>query len=148
MATNLFFLVILATILMSLTTSPTSKLDEDFGEIFSLETGSNTLEVSPQEGQTFTIKIRGNPTTGYTWFLDNRDNLDNSAIKALNLNEFGSSRNYKTDEHPEGMVGVGGYYFFTFKALKKGASVDLVFIHKRPWESGHVRKVTVKVNIS
>ena len=148
MATNLFYLVILTTILMSLTTSPSSKIEEDFGVIYSLKCGINTLEVSPAAGQIFTIKIRGNATTGYGWFLQNRANIDTDAIQALNLNEYGSSQNYITDEHEEGMVGVGGYYYFKFKALKSGASVSLVFIHKRPWETSPVRTVEVKVNIS
>jgi predicted secreted protein len=101
--------------------------------------------ISAKMGSTFTIKIRGNPTTGYSWFLENRTNLNTSLIQALNLSEHGSA-DYVTDPSEPGMVGVGGYYYFRFSALAAG-DAQLVFVHKRPWETSPLKTVTVNVSI-
>ena len=102
--------------------------------------------ISAKVGSTFSIKIRGNPTTGYSWFLENRNNLNTSMIQALNLSEHGSA-DYVTDASEPGMVGVGGYYYFRFSALAAG-DAQLVFIHKRPWETSPIRTVTVNVSLN
>ena len=147
MASKIYFLVFFTTIIMSIATVPSTKINEDMGEVHTMPQGTNSFDVTSKAGETFTIKIRGNPTTGYSWFLENRDNLDNSAIQALNLNEHGSSRDYITDEHPEGMVGVGGFYYFRFKGLKAGVNATLRFVNKRPWETTAIRSVDVNVNL-
>lgn len=146
MASKIYFLVFFTTIIMSIATVPSTKINDDMGEVHTLPQGTK-FDITAKAGDTFTIKIRGNPTTGFGWFLENRDNLDNSVIQPLNLNEHGSSRDYITDEHPEGMVGVGGYYYFKFKGMKAGANVTLRFVNKRPWETSAIRSVDVNVNL-
>lgn len=112
--------------------------------IFSLENEHdlNTFEAGVEDE--FFIKIHGNPTTGYSWILDENSNKD--ILQALNLNEYNSSLNYETDQHPEGMVGVGGDYFFKFKGLKEG-NYNLKFIKKRAWESSPVEEKFVLMSI-
>jgi predicted secreted protein len=148
MASNIYFLVFFTTFLMSLATVPSSKIKEEFGEIHEFAQGSNSLDITHKAGELFTVKIRGNPTTGFSWFLENVRKLDTSAIKPLNVNEDGSSQKYITDEHPEGMVGVGGYYYFIFKALKSNVNLTLNFIYKRSCELCNInRTATVNVNL-
>lgn len=112
---------------------------------------SNNQEYSKEvsTSQVLIVKIQGNPTTGYGWYLDNQENLDTSVIKPLNLDEHGSTRDYQTDPHPPGFVGVPGSYFFKFQPLKAGANVNLKFIHKRPWMPNEdIKKATVNINIT
>lgn len=112
--------------------------------IFSLENSKELTTFEAGVADEFYIKIHGNPTTGYSWILEENSDKDN--LKALNLNDFGSSENYETDAHPEGMVGVGGDYFFKFKGVKEG-SYNLRFIKKRVWEKSPVDEKFVLLNI-
>ena len=99
--------------------------------------------------QTLVIKIHGNPTTGYGWYLENYQNLNSSGLNPLNLNEYGSTDEYKTDPHPAGFVGVPGSYYFRFQPIKSQVSLNLVFINKRPWmPEEDVKRVVVTVNIA
>jgi predicted secreted protein len=95
------------------------------------------------------ITMRGNPTTGYGWYLKNANELNEDVLIPKNLNEHNTAKDYVTDEHPEGMVGVGGSYKFKFLCNKASEeNVDLVFEYKRPWEKNEaLRTVTVKVNL-
>ncbi len=110
--------------------------------------GSQGFKISIKKNETLVVKIQGNPTTGYGWYLDNHKNLRTDELKPLNLDESGSPDEYKTDPHPPGYVGVGGYYYFRFQPKKPGVTVDLVFIHKRIWSpEENVKRVYVAVDI-
>ena len=110
------------------------------GQLFNLPIES----INTKAGSTFTIKVSGNPTTGFGWYLKNKEELTKSQVLvASNLNEYGSAE-YYSDPHPEGMVGVGGNYYFKFKANAAG-NVMLIFEHKRPWEKEVLTTYTVKV---
>lgn len=112
--------------------------------IFSLENSKelNTFQAGVQDE--FFIKIHGNPTTGFNWYLE--ENSDKANLEALNLNEYNSSENYETDAHPDGMVGVGGDYFFKFKGLNEG-NYNLRFIYKRAWEKSPISEKFVLLNV-
>lgn len=110
----------------------------------------NSYNITSSVGKEFSIKMAGNPTTGYGWYLQNSDKLAKSALKATNLNEYNSTDNYVSENHTPGMTGVGGYYYFTFKPISKtneNAPVDVVFVYKRPWETDVFRTLDIKVNI-
>jgi predicted secreted protein len=111
---------------------------------------SNSMDVSVESGKEFSIKIRGNPTTGYGWYLKNAEAISNSAVlKAKNLNEYESTNDYKTDPHAAGMVGVPGSYYFTFEATASaGKKEALTFVYKRPWEKETEPIYTLTVNVS
>jgi predicted secreted protein len=147
MASYIYFLVFFTTFLMSLATVPSAKVNEDLGEIHEFQLGSNKLDITHKAGDIFTVKIRGNPTTGYSWFLQNINSIDTSAIKPLNINEKGSSQMYVSDQHEEGMVGVGGYYYFIFKALGSNVNITLKFKYVRTWETEVGRSAEVNVNL-
>jgi len=112
--------------------------------IFNLENEKELNEFDAGVEDEFFIRIHGNPTTGYSWFL--KENSDKENLLALNLNEYNSSEDYETDAHPDGMVGVGGDYFFRFKGAKEG-SYNLMFVKKRPWEQNNIAEKYVRLNI-
>ncbi len=77
-------------------------------------------------GDTISIQVRSNPTTGYTWNL--AEPVDNEHLQLL-----GST--YQVDSHKPGMTGVGGTETWNFKAMKAGnANIQLNLA--RSWEKG------------
>jgi len=104
-----------------------------------IELGDNdnggTIHVRP--GDTVQIKLRSNPTTGYSWALT--DKLDEKVLKP-NGNE------YKVNDHPEGMVGVGGNDTWTFQALAAGKT-EIVLGYARPWEKDKEPAKTFKTTV-
>ena len=81
-----------------------------------------TVTVRP--GDTVRIKLRSNRTTGYSWAMTGK--LDEKVLKS-------EGNEYKVDEHPAGMVGVGGSDVWTFQALAAGKT-EIVLGYARPWE--------------
>ena len=92
----------------------------------------------------FIIQVAGNPTTGYSWYLDN--NSDETHLEALNLNQHKSSKDYEVNDHPVGFTGVGGVYYFRFKGVQKG-TYFLLFINKRIWEKTNLKERRVTIHI-
>ncbi len=77
---------------------------------------------------TFVLKLKSNPTTGYTWFL--RDY--NSALVTPVKHSFLPPE--KT------LIGAPGYELWTFRVKSAGFSVPQIttvrMIYARPWQSG------------
>ena len=84
----------------------------------------NGKSVTVRPGDTVQIKLKSNRTTGYSWALTGK--LDEKVLKS-------EGNEYKVDEHPAGMVGVGGNDVWTFKALAAGRT-EIVLGYARPWE--------------
>ncbi len=80
--------------------------------------------VRKKTGETFTVALDSNPTTGYRWTLDGKE--DATVVRKV-------SDEYVGQAHPPGMVGVGGTERWKFQAEKKGKTA-LHFIYRRPWE--------------
>jgi predicted secreted protein len=117
-------------------------------EIRNLPDNNSIFEVVAKAGQQIVLKIRANPTTGYFWVLGNIESLNEEVLKPLNINVGGRSSDYVVDSHKPGFVGVPGYYYFKFEALKAvNAPVELIFIHKRPWSDEDSRTAFVRVTI-
>lgn len=76
------------------------------------------------KGSTFTIKLEGNPTTGYQWALlpESQNDL---VMKAMGEAVYEPSKPVLT--------GSGGSYTFTFMAANPGTAV-LRFGYARSWE--------------
>ena len=88
------------------------------------KTDNQSTERHVAVGETFTISLSSNPTTGYSWMLTKP--LDKNHLELV-------SNTYVSDKHPVGMVGVGGTETWTFKALKAGkAQIDMA--NTRSWE--------------
>jgi len=76
-------------------------------------------------GSSVTVALVANATTGYEWSY----RMSDEGI----LEE--TDDHYEEDEHPEGMVGVGGTQYFTFAAAGDG-EVTVTFTYAQPWEGG------------
>ena len=96
-----------------------------------------TLKV--KVGDVIRVKLKSNRTTGYSWALTGKTDA-----KVLKSGEV----EYKVDEHPAGMVGVGGNDFCTFTALAPGKT-EIALGYARPWEKdkepAQAFKLTVEV---
>lgn len=89
--------------------------------------------------KTFVLSLDSNPTTGYGWTL--ADTMDKSVLSMIN-------HDYKSDSAPEGMTGVGGTDYWTFKALKNGTT-EIKLVYARPWESVQPAETfTLKVTVT
>jgi len=93
-------------------------------------------DIHTARGEIISLKIRGNKTTGFGWYLENRDALEKNIIDPLNLDESKSTQDYMVDENPDHLMGIGGYFHFDFKIMDNAEkkTVELIFSNKRPWE--------------
>ncbi len=84
----------------------------------------NGKEYNMGVGQSITLSLASNPTTGYTW------NLSDSYDK--NIVSLGGEAFSSPVQSPR--IGQGGRQYYTFKALKPGQT-EINLIYARPWES-------------
>lgn len=95
--------------------------------------------IRKKPGETFTLELDSNPSTGYRWALDGKE--DATVVKKL-------SDEFVSRPHPPGMVGVGGTERWKFQAVKPGKTA-LHFTYRRPFEkeSEPARERTINVLI-
>ena len=69
-----------------------------------------------------TIELKGNPTTGYSWFYE----IEDESVISIeeDVKYLGA----------EGMVGAPSLFTYTVTARKSG-STKITFEYKRPWET-------------
>ena len=121
---------------------------------FEVKPKINSNVFSVKKGQQFKIKLQGNPTTGYSWFLLNLENLTSSKfISNVDTNTDGSAGGYVPAKSPlfkkYHIVGNGGYFYFTFEAVAKTSEpVELLFSYQRPWERKNDDANATKVKIT
>jgi len=89
---------------------------------FSNDASTHLVGVS-DDGKTVGIEFEANATTGYSWTYT-------MSCEGV-LEEKASA--YLEDEHPDGMVGVGGTQRFVFGAVGDG-EVTITFTYAQPWE--------------
>ncbi|WP_292387100.1 protease inhibitor I42 family protein [Methanosarcina sp. UBA5] len=100
----------------------------------------NGTSISLENGSTFFLRLKENPTTGYSWELNLSQGLNNI------------SGEYYPPEQPEGieqpLVGAGGVHLWKIKAVSEG-SQQVTGIYKRPWEkvTGNEEKFTLNVEV-
>ena len=82
---------------------------------FQMKGGKADFEIKPNS--TFNVELIGNPTTGYSWILENAEVIKNSKeLTVLNLDEeHNCSKTYIQDQCQDGMCGVGGKFVYEFK---------------------------------
>ena len=140
--------LILALCLLAFISCGTQVLDVD------TEANSNNV-FSVKKGKKFKVKLAGNPTTGYSWFLLNLENLASSKyVSNVDTNEDGTAGGYVPSVPPseDGIpfVGSGGDFYYTFKAVAKTSEpVELLFSYQRPWlkTNDDPNAVKVKINV-
>ncbi len=99
-------------------------------------TGSdNGKAITVKSGETFTVKLDENPTTGYSWNMTVGDGL-----RIVNDRYVASQT---------GLVGSGGYHIWTIQATKAG-TYKVAGVYKRPWEplTGQEQKYSLSVNVT
>ena len=79
-------------------------------------------------GERLEVKMRANPSTGYTWMVVQRDLEENNLGTVLQVAE----NIYIPDPHESGFVGGGGVYIIKFNIINKGSGV-LNLYYARPW---------------
>jgi inhibitor of cysteine peptidase len=89
--------------------------------------------VDTKVGKTFTISLKSNPTTGFSW----QPEFDSEFLKLV-------SKDFKSDSTLPGSPGVE---FFEFEAIKQG-EVKVKMIYKRPWEPRSLEEQVTLVYIA
>ncbi|WP_048130128.1 MULTISPECIES: protease inhibitor I42 family protein [unclassified Methanosarcina] len=102
---------------------------------------NNGTTISLEKGETFYLRLKENPTTGYSWQL----NLS----QGLNPTNF--SGTYYPPELKEGeqpLIGAGGVHLWEIKADSKG-NQQVTAIYIRSWENetGTENKFTLNVEV-
>ena len=120
---------------------------EEGEEIFLYDYKENeAFQINTFSGKLFTVKIRGNPTTGYGWFLENPEEYS-TLIKVFDLKKNNSTKHYISDKVSQGFRGSGGYYYFRFQALTSG-DVALIFSNKQIWNPSSGKTYRIDVTIA
>jgi len=96
----------------------------------------NGKQVTLQVGESLTISLPGNPSTGYSWEVKS---VDTTLLEQKGEAQFESSNT--------GLVGAGGTLILTFETLKAG-STTLELVYLRPWESDVEPLQTYSVEIT
>jgi inhibitor of cysteine peptidase len=78
-------------------------------------------QIELREGQTLTVSLEGNPTTGYTWEVVE---IDEQILRQLGEPDF-------TPESEA--LGVSGMQALRFQAVNEGRTT-LRLVYHRPWE--------------
>ena len=122
-------------------------------QVFEVNVDGHTANAfTIKKGLQFKIKLFGNPTTGYSWFLLNLKNITESEfVSNVDTNEDGSAGGYvqREDETGDLIAGEGGDFYFTFEAVAKTSEpVNLLFSYQQPWEGINNVANAVKVEIT
>ena len=100
--------------------APVVQTGSDAVTLSGIATGSATV----QSGQSLSVTLPSNGSTGYAWQLAEYD----AAVLKQGV-PFGEQ---VSDPHPAGMVGVGGQTHWRFEAAAAGTTT-LVFTYSQPW---------------
>ena len=87
-------------------------------------------------GNQFVVALDGNPSTGYTWEVED---LDTNIIQQVGKTSFKSNNT--------GLVGAGGTLTLTFRVLKAGTT-NLVLVYHRPWETNVQPASTFRITLN
>jgi len=101
-----------------------------------LEAKDDRNQITLQKGQTLTVKLEGNPTTGHTWEMVEPEE---AILRQVGEPEFNA------DSEP---LGAPGTLTLRFEALEAG-QMDLRLVYHRPWETGvePLETFTVQVTV-
>ncbi len=89
-----------------------------------LDASFNGEELSILRGQVVVVTLASNPSTGFTWSVEE---VDSSILRQMGLPEYQAGAS--------GLVGAEGVQIFRFQSLSSGAT-DLKLIYSRPFEEG------------
>ena len=92
-----------------------------------------------QVGETFTVKLCSNPSTGFQW-VEEVEISDSAIIKQENHEFIGP------ESEPPPPPGTPSQEVWTFKALKEGSST-IYLEYSRPWEGGEQGEWTCTIDV-
>jgi inhibitor of cysteine peptidase len=102
------------------------------GRTLTAEDAGQTIEMNI--GDTLSVELEGNPSTGYTWEVAE---MNASVLKQIGETEF------ETDSE---LVGSGGVLILRFEAIGSGQT-PLKLVYHRPWEQDAPPEETFEVSI-
>jgi len=102
------------------------------GKTVTAADAGKSIEV--KKGQTVSVTLEGNPTTGYLWQVAK---IDESVLKQTGDFDFDADSN---------LTGAGGKLTFHFETVGAG-STALQLVYKRPWEKDAKPEKTFDVTI-
>lgn len=97
---------------------------------------AEVLTINREVGETFTISLKSNPTTGYMW----QPGFDSEFLELVDSK-------FVPDATDPPLVGAGGIETFEFLALKQGQT-RVKMIYKRAWEDEHIEEHVTLTDIS
>jgi len=92
-------------------------------------------KINTKVGETFSIKLDSNPTTGYSWQAE----YDDSFLELVD-------QGYVLPDESGDLVGAGGTEIFEFRALEEGQTT-VTMIYKRSWEEEALEERVYKIVI-
>ncbi|KJU84691.1 proteinase inhibitor I42, chagasin [Candidatus Magnetobacterium bavaricum] len=106
-----------------------------------LDIGNNGEQITVKEGTIIEIVLEGNPTTGYSWFIQNLE------TKYVVLISEKTSPKHSPSEYPH-RVGGSTHFIWHFKTITKG-NTEIKLNYYRSWEgiSSAVEHFKIKVTI-
>jgi inhibitor of cysteine peptidase len=103
--------------------------------VLALEGEDNGREITLQKGQTLTIKLEGNPTTGYSWeVVESEDAI----LQQVGEPEF---------EAESDLLGAPGTQTLRFEAVETG-QMELKLVYRRSWETDMEPLETFTVHVT
>jgi inhibitor of cysteine peptidase len=96
--------------------------------------GTDGQSINARVGDTFTIQLKTNPTTGYDWVYSDT----NGTVQLL-------EKTYVADSTD--VIGSGGTDYFKFKAQARG-NATLVFDYERPWEATSIQQLAFSLSVN
>jgi len=102
-----------------------------------LTEADNGRTVAVPLGARIHILLSGNPTTGYRW--------QSTAVRGRSVRLDGEP-DYRPDPQRQGMVGGGGTFVFSLRAVRPGRS-DLALAYVRPWQTQQKPERTYRVTV-
>jgi inhibitor of cysteine peptidase len=131
--TVLIICLILATIPIAVFAKPDTTSQQ---KIITENDNGKTIYI--KKGDAFYLKLKENPSTGYSWKL--------SLSKGLNML---TNKYYSPESSKKGgrlIVGAAGFHLWEIKAMDKG-SQQVTGIYKRSWEKETGREQTFKLYV-
>jgi inhibitor of cysteine peptidase len=131
--TVLIICLILATIPVAVFAEPSTTSQQKI-----ITENDNGKTIIIKKGDALYLKLKENPSTGYSWQL--------SLSKGLNML---TNKYYSPESSKKGgrlIVGAAGFHLWEIKAVDKG-SQQLKGIYKRSWEKGTGREQTFKLYV-
>jgi inhibitor of cysteine peptidase len=130
--------IALTTLVSSCAAPAARKIDIDCDAFYDLPDQVDRIDVSG--GDTLTVTLCSNPTTGYTW--GENAVISSGEVIRQDRQEF----NAPSSGGDAPVVGAAGTHTWTFSALQAGESV-ITFAYSQPWEGGEKNTWTVTLTV-